>query len=189
MAIKLQSGSTFDATITETNTGNKTYYLPNDNSGLGIVSGTAVDRTAFTSPSTYHDFTGIPSWVKRITIPFSDVSFTGTNTLSFQLGQGGIDTSGYLAGAGSRSSETTLTTEFLVGPVGVAAQGICGVATFTKVDSSLWVFTCISNRSGTSGDGFLYVGSGRKAGTLDRIRVKATGADTFDSGTINILYE
>jgi hypothetical protein len=27
------------------------------------------------------------------------------------------------------------------------------------------------------------------SGTLDRVRVTSTGADTFDAGSINILYE
>jgi hypothetical protein len=195
MAIKLQSGSTFDATITETNTGNKTYYLPNDNSGLGIVSGTAVPYTSFTT-TTYHDFTGIPSWVKRITIPFSGISLSGTDDLAIQLGDsGGIETTGYSSQAsvlyaGPSALVASETTAFSIKLGASASDVFTGVFVLTLADSAtnLWIGSYVGGVSGTTRTS---QGGGSKAlsGTLTQLRVKSGGSNTFDAGTINILYE
>lgn len=45
------------------------------------------------------DFTGIPSWVKRITVMFSGVSTNGTSVPQIQVGAGSVTTSGYLCGS------------------------------------------------------------------------------------------
>ena len=62
----------------------------------GIASGTAVASTSGTSI----DFTGIPSWVKRITVMLSGVSTSGTSIVLIQIGAGSVTTSGY-ASSGS----------------------------------------------------------------------------------------
>ena len=56
-----------------------------------IVSGTAVASTSGTSI----DFTGIPSWVKRITVMLNGVSTSGTSIVQVQIGSGSPTTSGY----------------------------------------------------------------------------------------------
>ena len=61
---------------------------------------------------------------------------------------------------------------------------LCDVATGT------WVYSSILNSGITSG--LASVGGGNKtlSGTLDRIRITTVnGTDTFDAGTINIMYE
>ena len=80
-----------------------TQSLTNKTLGSGLVmaasavtSGTAITTTSGTS----HDFTSIPSWVKRITVMFSGVSTNGTSFVQIQLGDsGGIETTGYNSGA------------------------------------------------------------------------------------------
>jgi len=58
-----------------------------------LVSGTSQASTSGTSI----DFTGIPSWVKRITVMFNGVSTNGTSNKQIQLGDsGGFETTGYL---------------------------------------------------------------------------------------------
>src|SRR5690606_32240364 len=67
----------------------------------GITLGTAVASTSGTSI----DFTGIPSWAKRVTVNFSGVSLSGTAFPLIQIGDsGGVETSGYVAAA-SRSAD------------------------------------------------------------------------------------
>jgi len=81
-----------------------------------LVSGTAQASTSGTSI----DFTGIPSWVKRITVMFSGVSTNGTSEVTLQLGtSSGFVTSGYLGVAltvttGGTTGTTSLTSGFLV---------------------------------------------------------------------------
>ena len=59
------------------------------NSGaiLGITSGTVTNTTGTSVP-----ISGIPSWVKRITVMFNGVSLSNTDNLTVQLGTGGVDT-------------------------------------------------------------------------------------------------
>ena len=66
-----------------------------------IVNGTAQASTSGTSI----DFTGIPSWAKRISIILSGVSINASGILLVQLGSGSITSTGYASG-GWQSSAT-----------------------------------------------------------------------------------
>ena len=62
--------------------------------GSSIVSGTAQNSTSGTSI----DFTGIPSWAKRVTVMFNGVSTNGNSKIIARIGTGGTPTaSGYSA--------------------------------------------------------------------------------------------
>ena len=156
----------------------------------GIASGTAVASTSGTSI----DFTSIPSWVKRITVMFSGVSTSGTSIPIIQLGDaGGVETTGYLS-TGSRVASATaassaVTTGFGIGSVGIAGAVMDGAITINLFGSNRWVaFGGIADSFST----FTLFTSGGKtlSDTLDRIRITTVnGTDTFDAGSINILYE
>jgi hypothetical protein len=155
-----------------------------------IVSGTAVASTSGTSI----DFTGIPSWAKRITVMFNSVSLSGTSNILIQIGSGSIVTTGYNSATatavnGGASSGATSTAGF-VEAAGAAANVICGQAIISNISANLWVsshshgFTNVAAAS--CGGGI----SPTLSDTLDRVRVTTVnGTDTFDSGTINILFE
>jgi len=83
------------------------------NSGvvLGITSGTAVASTSGASI----DFTGLPAWVKRITVMLNGVSTNGTSNYLIQLGAGSITSTGYVSVANNGAgSGTTSTSGFVV---------------------------------------------------------------------------
>lgn len=152
-----------------------------------ITSGTAVASTSGTSI----DFTSIPSWVKRITVMFNGVSLSGTANPYIQLGDsGGIETSGYTSGSFSSALGTTgFSSAFAINSA-TAAYLIFGTMTISLLDSAtnLWVAT------GTfgSGSGIAWFIGGAKStsATLDRVRITTSnGTDTFDAGSVNILYE
>jgi hypothetical protein len=156
-----------------------------------VVSGTAVASTSGTSI----DFTGIPSWVKRITVMFNAVSLSSTASIIVQLGSGSVTTSGYISGGNwlngtSTFAAFTSTAGLIMGPSGGSANGQTGVMTINLLGSNTWIETMtgvLSNASSytTYGSGSITLG-----GTLDRIRItSSSGTDTFDAGTINILYE
>ena len=66
--------------------------------GGAITSGTAVASTSGTSI----DFTGIPSWVKRITLMLDGVSWNASVSPLIQIGDsGGLESTGYNAISGS----------------------------------------------------------------------------------------
>jgi hypothetical protein len=159
------------------------------NSGavLGITSGTAVASTSGTSI----DFTSIPSWVKRITVMFQGVSTSGTSIVQVQLGySGGVEVTGYVSNAfTSNTNNSSSTTGFLLGGGSTASYARCGNAQICLMGSNLWSF---SYSGGVAVAGGGEVGGGYKTttGTLDRVRITTVnGTDTFDAGSINILYE
>jgi hypothetical protein len=159
-----------------------------------IVSGTAQASTSGTAI----DFTGIPSWAKRVTVMFAGVSTNGSSAFQVQLGtSSGIETTGYNAVAG-------VVTGAYVGAAGAAAattgfvleynsQGaaflMSGHLLLTTISSNTWVGSGIIGNS-SAGHVFLFSGNKATAGTLDRVRITTVGGiNTFDAGSINILYE
>lgn len=156
-----------------------------------VVSGTAVASTSGTSI----DFTGIPSWVKRITVMFNGVSLSSNSPYAIvQLGVGSVTTSGYLGTFTtliSASSVATLatTTGFYFGNFGAAADTVNGQMVLTLQNSTNWVASGVFTNT-NSLRGVLTAGNLSLGGTLDRIRITTTdGTTTFDAGSINILYE
>ena len=154
-----------------------------------MVSGTAVNSTSGTSI----DFTGIPSWVKRITIMFNDVSTNGASVVQVQLGSGSITSTGYSSVASYQKNaaailSSTYTTGF--GTVYAATTSVrSGLFTFTLLASNKWIgVVTLSDSSDNST--VVCGGNVTLSGTLDRLRITTgNGTDTFDAGSINIMYE
>jgi hypothetical protein len=154
-----------------------------------ITSGTAVASTSGTSIN----FTSIPSWVKRITVMFNGVSTNGTSSFLFQIGSGSVTTTGYVAQAGyinttAGVSGANSTAGFICHEV-AAADTRNGSIFITLLSGN--IYTCSGNLMRTSSNGvFMLAGAVTLAGTLDRVRITTVnGTDTFDAGSINILYE
>jgi len=157
-----------------------------------IVSGTAVTCAGQTSI----DFTGIPSWVKRITVMLNGVSTNGSSPLIVQLGSGSFTTSGY-AGYGANFTTNSLAGASQTNGIPLinaiaAANTYSGVATIATLGSNVWSANSVLGSSASVG-GF---GGGNitLSGTLDRVRITTVnGTDTFDTtpsaGTINIMWE
>lgn len=158
-----------------------------------LVSGTAVASTSGTSI----DFTGIPSWVKRITVMFNGVSTSGTSAKIIQLGDsGGVETSGYsgtgtVVGNGSGTS-TAMSSGFFASRESAATDVLSGQAIISLLDSATntWAYSGVFGQATATAIIFWSGGAKATSATLDRIRITtANGTDTFDAGTINILYE
>lgn len=153
-----------------------------------LVSGTAVASTSGTSI----DFTGIPSWVKRITVMFSGVSTNGISGILVQLGDGGgIENSGYVSFSNVVATASTVsayTTGFGLDS-GAATNNLSGSVILGNLDANTWVAQGNFSRQGSNA-GVYTSGSKTLSDTLDRIRITTVnGTDTFDAGSINILYE
>lgn len=154
-----------------------------------IVSGTAQASTSGTSI----DFTSIPSWVKRITVMFNGVSTSGTSAPLIQLGiSTGVISTGYISTANrtdqlNGTNGLSSTAGFVISSV-LAANTISGQIIITTLSSNIWV---CSHTLKTS-TALVEFGGGdiTLSGTLDRVRITTVnGSDTFDAGSINILYE
>jgi hypothetical protein len=152
-----------------------------------MVLGTAQNTTSGTSI----DFTGIPSWVKRVTLMFNQVSTSGVSNPLVQLGAGSVTTSGYLVTSTLIGSANTAYTAGFGFPSAAAVNIFYGHMVFTLMGSNLWAGSiCMGlNQSGTA-FGIEGAGNITLSGALDRIRLTTVnGTDTFDAGSVNILYE
>ena len=178
-------------------TGNGTAgnILGTDGSGnLSWVNGRMVLETAKSATGTAIDFTGIPSWVKRVTVMFSGVSTNGASVVQIQLGSSsGVEITGYAATllvvTGSNlCSLVNFTTGF--GTVGtLAANTRSGLITFANINGNSWVASGTTVRTDDNVSGSTQ-GLKTLGATLDRIRITTVnGTDTFDAGSINILME
>ena len=151
-----------------------------------------------TTSGTSIDFTGLPSWAKRVTVSFNGVSTNGSSNLLMRLGAGSVDTTGYSAtactnaGIGGSATDSFSTGFSLVHATGgAAASTISGSVVFTLINaaSNTWAGSGVLN-SYSGGAVYTIAGVKALAGALDRIRLTASnGTDTFDSGSVNITWE
>ena len=153
----------------------------------GIQSSTAVASTSGTNI----DFISVPSWVKRITVMFSGVSTNGTADINVQLGTGSTPTyttSGYLGSVSSQTGSTVanFTSGFTVINGMAAASIFHGNIIICNITGNTWSESGLLGNSGSAGirtsGGSIPLGA-----VLTAIRITTT--DTFDAGSINILYE
>ena len=163
---------------------NGTTFTPTEK----IVRGTAVASTSGTSI----DFTGIPSWVKRITVMLDEVSSNGITNYLIQLGDaGGVETTGYVGSSSRLSGGVTTTASYTTGMGlnnGVAATTYSGKFSWESFGSNTWIGSGVLAGNDTST--FVTASAKTLSGTLDRVRITTVGGtDTFDAGSINILYE
>jgi hypothetical protein len=160
-----------------------------------LTSGTAVASTSGTSI----DFTGLPSWVKRIVVMFNAVSLSGNSTFRIQLGTGATPTyttSGYVTfGVTFSASGLGAATDTGGFPIG-QNQTAAGVTTYggncmiTNVTGNTWSYMAMCGGSSTTNGGLLGGGSVPLGAVLTAVRVTTiNGTDTFDAGSINIQYE
>lgn len=149
--------------------------------------------TAVTASGTSIDFTGLPSWIKRITVMLSGVSTSGTSNLVLRAGtSGGIDSTNYTSNRGTINNTsvfaTTTTTGFDIASFATAAILQKGNIILNNISGNVWVASGSMSDSGTQISNFS--GTVSLAATLDRVRITTVnGTDTFDAGSINILYE
>jgi hypothetical protein len=149
-----------------------------------------------TTSGTSINFTGIPSWAKKITVMFNGVSTNGSSVVQIQLGtSGGIQSTGYATETYSVQGAGTLlltaTTGHTLTYNAASSDIIRGTATFTLVDAgnATWVSTSyVQYRTGVVSA--LSSSIKTLSGTLDRVRITTVnGTDTFDAGSVNILIE
>jgi hypothetical protein len=150
-----------------------------------ITRGTEVATTSGTSV----DFTSIPSTVKRITVMFDGVSTNGSNAeYLIQIGDsGGIENTGYVSESSDRGGDATSTEGFILTRTSTSTSACYGIATICNFSSNSWISSAnISITDIVSSS----AGSKSLSATLDRIRITTVGGtDTFDAGSVNIMYE
>jgi len=167
-----------DASVLKTYTGNS----PTEGTLINTTSGTG------------HDFTSIPSWVTRITMTLNGVGTDGTSPWTMFIGEsvGGFETTGYnglsmvTVSGGATTAISSGGGSWVIGDPG-ASVPTTGSIYLTRHDSAtnVWMQTHTLMFSGNSVHGS---GSCTLDNALDRVRLSNSGGDTYDEGTLNILY-
>jgi hypothetical protein len=138
-------------------------------------------------------FTGIPSWARRITVAFNGVSSNGATNLLVQLGTGGAPTvTGYTGNSVFSWTSGVVPVSSTAGiPVFNNASNYnhYGHLTLTNISGNTWLASGEFVTTGTQGS-TVSGGVVTLAGALDYLRVvAANGTDVFDAGAINLFFE
>jgi len=159
-----------------------------------LIVSTAI--SASTAAVDFNGANGIPSWAKRVTLMFDNLSMVSTGIPLIRLGtSSGIETTNYSSilsntTAAAIATRLSVTSGFETVAAGVVTYAMSGQYILNNIDSNIWIIT------GSMQPGPTVVSqqftSGRKslASTLTRLQVTTVGGtDTFDAGSINIMYE
>jgi hypothetical protein len=162
--------------------------------GSNLTTNGVINRGTAVTVTGNVDFS-IPIGARRITVLFQNVSTSGSsNAVIVQLGVSGTPvTTGYVSAYSTLGSSTVATfsgatSGFYVNASLNAAAVFSGQIVITNINGNTWVGSASCARTDsavqTISNGYVPL-----AGSLDRVRITTTGADTLDAGSINILYE
>lgn len=148
-----------------------------------------------TVAGTEKDF-AIPSWARHIRFMLNGVSLSGTALIRFRLGtSGGIVTTGYL-GAGSVIAAAVATVNQTAGfdiynSTPAATDVYTGSMEISLLDATnnIWVASGVFTQTAVART-FTTAGQITLASALTTLRITTSnGTDTFDAGSVNILYD
>lgn len=148
--------------------------------------------TAQTAGAVTVTFTGIPSWAKRITLTYSNLTNSATSSIPLiQIGSGSLTATGYVGYTtitNSISSVGSFTAGLGLESVGRASGVYTGIATFLNNSGNLWQgsLSGLLTASTSVINGSTYITLG---GVLDRIAITTNSAGAFTTGTVNVMYE
>jgi hypothetical protein len=175
-------------------TGEPEWYDTLSTAWVGSIGAVQATAKAYnwngSSSNTVLDFTGIPSWAKRITVMFSGLSLSSTANILVQLGDaGGFETTGYVSSGSATGTAATISnsTAGMIIRSAAAASITSGIMVLQNITGNSWVASFSGKQSSTSSS----YGGGDKtlSDTLTQVRITTTSTDTFDAGTVNIMYE
>ena len=166
--------------------------IPPSSLSQPLTLGSSVSATG-----TSIDFASIPAWAKNITVMIAGISSNGTSSFLLQLGDAdGIEASGYNGGIsriGQAGAEVTAWSNGAIWHNNVLAasnhNSTISVCLISPA-SNTWMISGVGMASTAIANGVLFSGSKSLSSTLDRLRITTVnGTDTFDAGTINIMYQ
>jgi hypothetical protein len=198
--LKAPNAAGSNSLILPNGNGSASQYLQTDGAGslvwadpFRLTQGTAKDwNWNGLTTNTSIDFTSIPNWVKRVTVMFNGVSTNGTSAPMIRLGtSSGFVTSGYVAATSRTTTVGTSTAGFILSDATAAAFTNEGIAQIANVTGNAWTFSSNITLSGNAcASGAGSISSANLGGVLTQVRITTVnGTDTFDAGTINIMWE
>jgi hypothetical protein len=198
MTVNANASVSFNS-VTALNTSGGVITLP-AGTGTAAVQGVStnivVGNALSFSSSQNMLITGIPSWIKRLTVMFNGIAVTGvsgsTNGL-LQLGSGSLITSGYTSQAlsaqssASSSAGSSSSAGFIIWDA-YNSSGFWGTVVLTNYGGNNWVSTG-NLTNGVFSRSAMSSGIVSLSGVLDRINLTTVGTNNLTGGSINIMYE
>jgi len=191
-SVSLPSNTSISGTVTATGfVGPLTGNVTGNVTGSTVTSGTAVTASGSTVT-----FTSIPSWVSKITLLFEKLSTNGTSIVYVRVGSGGtLSSLGYdvwrsVVNTGGNSDAYDDTIGVAIDGTAAAAERT-GSITFTKLGSSnKWIISGNTMRiqSGSNAIAAGHAGSVTLSDQLNIIGINCA-ANSFDAGTVNVIYQ
>jgi hypothetical protein len=198
---ELGSKSVTPVKLSDSDFGDFTVYNGVATIDSGVITPTKLSQpltsgVAVTASGSSVTFGSIPSWVTKISIIGYGISTNGTSPVYVRVGSSGsLASSGYSLYWGVSTSFPNSDAGF--DSTGVILGGSDATAnrkiniSFSKLNSSnIWIIkgSSVSTQSGQPIKVYNYIGEVSLSGQLDIIGI-ACGANSFDSGTINAIYQ
>ena len=153
-----------------------------------LTSGTSQSASGATV-----SFTGIPSWAKRISIILNGVATVSTGIPAIRAGAGSYEATGYsgvtskIGAIGVDSLGSALTSWDLMHETS-SSIFLTGKLEITLLSAN--VYTITGQLQYAAGSTVLVTGVKTFSGPITQLQLRMqTGADTFNAGSINIMYE
>jgi hypothetical protein len=153
-----------------------------------LTIGASTSLSGATAP-----FTGIPSWVTRVTLLIQGAVTGGTGVPAIVMGVSTYEVSGYSSvinniGASSVSSGASATSSWDLVTTGSPSNTYTGQIVITK--SSGYVYNIVSQIGNSTSSATFSTGSKNFSGVVNQLQLcMSSGADTFVSGNISIMWE
>lgn len=164
-----------------------------DDEGNDYLLTARLETEQASTSGTAISFAGIPAGVTEITVMLEQVSTNGTSDYIIQIGDsGGYEASGYTGGCAQDGTAGRVANSngFNIENAPVAGVVCDAVARLTLKDAAnnTWMCTGTSNDGGNNSN-YFFSGAKSLSSVLDRVQVTTdSGSNSFDAGSINILY-
>ena len=155
--------------------------------GAGVIGSEVVS----TSGAAVEINTTIPAWAKEIVLTFEGVSSSGTSPWMIQIGDGAYESSGYACRAAAVVANASGggTNGFHLQDAAVAANVAEGQVRLVLKDAANFTWSMTGILCYIGGEVFLSAGTKSLSSALDRVQITTNGGtDTFDAGSIGIVY-
>ena len=160
-----------------------------------MASSILTSSTAQTASGPTISFTGIPSWAKRITVLLVNVTTVSTGIPAIRAGAGSYENTGYLGATvkiGSLNSTdgaaSAITSWDIVNSVATSSYIYTGQLVITRLEGYLYIISGLLQYN--TNTGLMVNGVKTFSGNISQLQLlMSTGADTFNGGSINIMYE
>jgi hypothetical protein len=155
--------------------------LPSTEGAFDATNGGSNDLTEI-------PFTGLASGANRISVMLDSLSLSGSDDAIVQIGDsGGYETSGYTSATLDSAGNNSSAAGFIIELGGDSRDASGRALVMERISGNTWVCSIHFARAGSGG----ISGGGRKqlSAELDRLRIVASGSNTFDGGAVNVRVE